>query len=134
MKKSRCRALIPLLLLSTAMAEDVQVGTCFPHLQSFSTISQAVAEVVPGSTVFVCPGEYPEQIVITQPLTLHGVRIGNASNPVIKVPATGLTKSVIAPTNGVAMYSQILVQGTESERVTISNIAVDGSSGNNAAV
>jgi hypothetical protein len=42
-----------------------------------------------------------------------------------------LTKSVIAPTNGVTMFFQILVQGTESGLVNISNIAVNGSSSAN---
>src|SRR5207249_5597887 len=49
-------------------------------------------------------------------------------NPVITVPPAGLTQSVVAPTNGVIMFFQVLVQGTESGLVNISNIAVDGNS------
>jgi parallel beta helix pectate lyase-like protein len=124
--------IVPLLIVSNAMGKNAQVGTCLPHLQTYSTISQAVAAVAPGSTILVCPGTYPEQVTITQPLTLRGVRSGNAANPTITVPPGGLTESVVAPTNGVGMSFQILVQGTESEQVTISNIAVDGTSTMNA--
>lgn len=123
-----------LLIVSGAMGKSVQVGTCIPHLQTYSTISQAVSSVAPGSTVLVCPGTYPEQITINQPLILRGIKSGNAANPVITVPAGGLTQNVVAPTNGVVMTFQILVQGTEAGQVAISNIAVDGSSGSNASV
>ena len=119
------------LMVSAAMGKNVQVGTCLVHVPSYSTISLAVSAVAPGTTILVCPGTYPEQITITQPLTLRGVQSGTAANPTITVPPGGLTKSVIAPTNGIAMFFQILVQGTESELVNISNIAVDGSSSTN---
>src|SRR5437660_1543854 len=114
---------IPALLISSfalmslgpaAVSETVAVGICLPHLKIFPTISQAVSSVTPGSTIEVCPGTYPEQVIITQPLTLRGVQAGNADNPTITVPAGGLTKSVVAPTNSANMFFQILVQGTES--------------------
>jgi len=117
-----------LLIVSGAMAKTVQVGGCLPSLQTYPTISQAVIAVAPGSTILVCPGSYPEQVTITQPVTLRGVQSGNAANPVITVPPAGLTQSVVAPTNGVIMFFQVLVQGTESGLVNISNIAVDGNS------
>jgi hypothetical protein len=117
-----------LLSASAAVGKTVLVGTCLPNLQTYPTISQAVTAVVPSSTILVCPGIYREQVTITQPVTLRGVQSGNAANPVIKVPSGGLTKSVIAPTNGAVMFFQILVQGTESGLVNISNIAVDGNS------
>lgn len=116
-----------LLSASGAVGKTVLVGTCLPNLQTYPTISQAVTAAVPGSTILVCPGTYPEQVT-TQPVTLRGVQSGNAANPVIEVPSGGLTKSVIAPANGVIMFFQVLVQGTESGLVNISNIAVDGDS------
>jgi len=139
MKQSRVWTLIispflTLLVVSPAMAKTVQVGTCVPNVQSYSTISLAVSSVAAGSTILVCPGTYPEQIVIDQPLTLRGVKSGNAANPTITVPPGGLTQSVVAPTNGVVMSFQILVQGTEANQVAISNIAVDGTSSSNAAI
>jgi hypothetical protein len=61
------------LTLPTLSAQTVAVGNCRPHLVSYSTISAAVTAVTPNSTVLVCPGTYPEQVSITQPLTLMGL-------------------------------------------------------------
>jgi|HubBroStandDraft_1064217.scaffolds.fasta_scaffold57465_3 hypothetical protein len=130
-RKSQVLASLLLFLTSAALAKTVQVGTCLPNWQSYSTISQAVSSVPPGSTVLVCPGTYAEQVTITQPLTLRGVQNGNAANPTIIVPEGGLTQSVTAPTNGVTMFFQILVLNTESESVNISDIGVNGSSPSN---
>jgi len=62
---------------------------------------------------------------------IAGVTSANTANPTVIVPAGGLTKSVTAPTNGATMFFQILVQGTESGLVNISNIAVNGGSSAN---
>ena len=122
------------LTAPAALAKTVLVGTCRHGLQTYPTISQAVSSVPAGSTVLVCPGNYPEQVTITQPLILRGVQSANTANPTIAVPSGGLTKSVIAPTNGITMFFQILVQGTESGLVNISNIGVNGSSSANSAL
>ena len=114
------------LNLSSASAQTVAVGACLPKLQTYSTISQAVAAVSPGSTVLVCPGTYPEQITITQPLTLRGVQSGNASNPVVTVPPGGLTQSIALPPFSIPTFFQILVKGTEGGMVNINGLAVDG--------
>lgn len=129
----RLAMIISALVFTSAScaAKTVVVGACLPNVQTFSTISQAVASVVSGSTILVCPGTYPEQVVVTHPLRLQGVQSGNSANPIITVPSGGLTKSVVAPTNGVTMFFQILVQGTESGLVQISNIAVDGKNSHN---
>jgi hypothetical protein len=108
-----------LLLAPATFAKTVQVGTCQPNLQGYSTISEAVSAVPSGSTILVCPGTYPEQVTITQPLTLKGVQSGTQANPAITVPRGGLTKT----SNGV--YYQVLVQGPASG-VNISNIEVNG--------
>ncbi len=120
-----------LFLAPAAVTQTVAVGACLPHLKTYSTISQAVVSVSAGSTILICPGTYPEQVTISQPLTLRGVQAGNAANPTVTVPPGGLTKSVIAPANGAAMFFQILVQGTESGLVNISNLAVNGNSSAN---
>jgi hypothetical protein len=109
-----------------AFAATVAVGNCRPNLKNYPTISQAVSSVPAGSTILVCPGIYREQVTITQPLSLIGVQSDNAANPIIAVPFGGLTQSVTAPANGVRITFQILVLGTESEIVSITNIAVDG--------
>lgn len=114
-----------MLISHWAIAKTVIVGTCMPKLQTYSTISEAVSAVEAGSTVLVCPGAYPEQVTITQPLTLRGIQSGNSGNPTVTVPPGGLTKSV-SLSNGVAMFYQISVQGTDSATVSISNIGFDG--------
>ena len=55
------------------MASNVAVGTCMSGKPQFPTIQAAVNAVPPLSTINVCPGSYPEQVVITQPVTLAGV-------------------------------------------------------------
>jgi hypothetical protein len=59
-------------------------------------------------------------------LNLVGVNNGWSDNPRIAVPLGGLTKS-IAGTGGLPVFYQILVQGTESGTVNISNLSIDGS-------
>jgi hypothetical protein len=113
-------------LVNYATASTVVVGTCLPNLKAYSTISQAVSAVSPGSTVLVCPGNYPEQVTISQPLTLRGVQSENSANPVVVVPQAGLTQSVSSPINGIPIFFQICVNGTESSLVKISNIGVNG--------
>jgi hypothetical protein len=115
-----------ILIASGAMATTVQVGNCMPHVTTYSTISQAVSAAPPGSSVLVCPGTYAEQVVISKPLTLRGVISGNTANPTITVPSGGLTQSVVL-NNGATMFFQVLAQGSASDQINISNIAVNGS-------
>ena len=114
------------LLASAALAKTVSVGTCIPRQISYATISQALAAVGPGYTILICPGNYPEQLTITQPVSLAGVPGGGASNPTIVAPPGGLTQSATLLSNGVTAFFQILVQGTEAGVVNISNLAIDG--------
>jgi hypothetical protein len=103
----------------TSSAQNVAVGNCRPHLVSYATISAAVAAATPNSTVVVCPGTYPEQVTITQPLTLRGLSLGAGSNPVITVPSGGLVGDPV----------QVSVQGDDSVPfgpVDISDLVVDG--------
>jgi hypothetical protein len=124
-----------LLLLSAAMllvaiqpllASTVQVGTCIPKVQSYPTISAAVSGVPAGSTVEVCPGGYAEQVTITQPLTLIGLRVGTANQALITVPSAGLVQNTMSMF-GESVAAQILVLGAGP--VNISNIAIDGTGG-----
>src|SRR5437660_1894536 len=114
-----------LLAASPMLAANYAVGTCKPSLPSFTTISAAVSTVPPGSTVLVCPGTYPEQVTIAQPLTLKGISSGNAGQAVITVPGSGLA----AVTTGFG-YSIAAMVDVTAASVNISNITVDGT-GNN---
>jgi hypothetical protein len=129
MSRFRLSFLLILVVLFAAgpvLASDFVVGTCKPKLPSFATISAAVAAVPAGSTVMVCAGTYPEQISISQSLTLEGIALGDSAQVVVSVPSTGLVVNALV-NGGANLAPQILVI---SGQVNISNITVDGT-GNN---
>jgi hypothetical protein len=109
-----------------AVAGNVAVGNCKPKLQSYSTISEAVAAAPSGSTVMVCAGIYPEQVTISQPLTLEGISDGNSGQVVIAVPAGGVSLNA-TDSFGFMLAAQVLVTVGP---VNLTNITVDGA-GNN---
>jgi hypothetical protein len=74
----------------TTTAKTYYVGTCKPGKADYTTIQEAVNGVPAGSTINVCPGIYPEQVTILQPLTLTGVQSGDNATVVVTVPGTGL--------------------------------------------
>ncbi|HWX91825.1 MAG TPA: hypothetical protein VNY29_04260 [Terriglobales bacterium] len=131
MRTSLWLATLTLLLAPLALADDnnYAVGTCKPKLKSFPTIQTAVSTVPPNSTVSVCPGVYPEQVTISQPLNLQGVADSNSDQSVITIPSGGLT-SPLTSIFGESVTAQVLVQA--SGTVNISNLTVDGTGGDTA--
>jgi len=97
------------------------VGNCQPG--GFPTISAAVAAATPGAIVKVCPGTYPEQVVIATSLTLEGIQSGNTDRAVITVPGSGFPTTVTTAVIGSTVTPQVLVT---VPGVNISNITVDG--------
>jgi Periplasmic copper-binding protein (NosD) len=113
------------ILASPLFATTYYVGSC--HGGAYGTISAAIAAVPAGSTIDVCPGTYPEQVVIDKPLTLHGLNNSNSSQAVITIPATGLSETSSIYFGSVAAQVEVA-----TGPVTITNITVDGSaSGSN---
>lgn len=106
------------------MAASVQVGTCNNGLTSFSTIQSAVNASQARGTVLVCPGTYPEQVVINKALTLEGVTSGTSNAAVVVAPAGGIVPNTTSLATGNPIAAQILV--TETKDVSISNLTVDG--------
>ena len=102
-----------------AVSGTVAVGNCLLAFPKYATIQAAVNGVPPGGTVAVCPGIYPEQVVITQPLTLRGVISGTSGASVIASPAGGVATNLLG-----LFAAQVLVQGTTG--VSIQDITVDG--------
>jgi hypothetical protein len=98
-------------------------STCLPGKVHFSNIQSAVSSVPAGSNVNVCPGTYPEQVVITEPLTLTGVTDGTGDAAVITVPPAGLVANGTHSTLG-PVAVQLLVQNTVL--VTVGNLTIDG--------
>jgi parallel beta-helix repeat protein len=113
--------------LGTTHAKTYAVGTCKPSLQSYTTISAAVASVPSGSTVDVCPGSYAEQVVISQPLTLEGVSSGNTAQAIITVP-TSFAANTYSAVLQEPFAAQVLVQSPGP--VNLTNLTIDGTGSN----
>jgi parallel beta-helix repeat protein len=47
----------------------------------FTSINQAILAAAPGDTIRVCPGTYPEYVLVTKPIELRGAKSGNAAAP-----------------------------------------------------
>lgn len=100
-------------------------------LPSYNTISLAVSSVPAGSLIYVCPGTYAEQVVITKKLTLQGVAGGtNNDAPVLIPPSGGLVQNGL-DIFGSPVAAQIFV-ASPTGSVTIQRLTVDGT-GNNIA-
>jgi hypothetical protein len=96
----------------------IVVGTCTAGTQ-YKTIQSAVNAAPSGSVIKVCPANYAEQVVISEPLTLQGVTAKGGQSVVIGAPATGFVQ------NDTAGYAaQILVLNTVN--VNLVNLIVDG--------
>jgi hypothetical protein len=119
-------------------ASQVVVGNC-KNLVQFSTIQAAVDASPSGSTAYICPGTYPEQVVITKNFTLTGVsalgtsgaNASGANNPVITSRATGMVANAndLYDGSGIAAQIAVLTPITASSpiAVNINNLAVNGS-------
>jgi parallel beta-helix repeat protein len=117
------------LLGQSFSTTTVVVGpsTCKSTLKHYSTIQSAVSAVPWGTTVMVCPGTYPEQVIVNQPLTLEGVTDGVGNAAVITVPGGGLVQNGTSASFG-PVTVQLLVQNTVG--VSIKDLVVDGNGGN----
>jgi hypothetical protein len=115
-------ALLVVLSARALVASTFYVGTC--KIGAFGTIQAAVssASVPAGSTIDVCPGNYPEQVVISKALTLKGIFGNNSTQAVIAMPTAGLTTTSSLSTGG-TVAAQVEVT---TARVNITNITVDG--------
>jgi len=110
---------IVLLVVQPLLAKTYYVGSC--KTGAYATIGAAVAAVPAGSIVDVCPGTYPEQVVISQPLTLQGVASGGSSQAIITMPSAGLTTTTSLTWGTVAAQVEVT-----ASPVNITGITVDG--------
>lgn len=118
-------------LTSHVMAATGQVGTCLSNVTKLGSIIQnAVNNLPPHSTLFVCPGIYPEQVIVTQPITITGVKdpSSTADAAVIAAPSGGIIANTTSLATGASIAAQLLMDAP-SGTVNINNITVDG--GNN---
>ncbi|HEY4904622.1 MAG TPA: right-handed parallel beta-helix repeat-containing protein [Candidatus Sulfotelmatobacter sp.] len=106
-------------------AATVQVGTCLTGIPHYTTIQSAVNASAPGTTIRVCPGNYPEQVVINKTLALNGVQSETGRVPVVTPPAVGIVQNAAGLGSSSLIGAQILVQNATG--VNIAGLAVDGS-------
>jgi len=112
MKNKFGKAVILLLALAfanclamSAYAATVFVGKC--GTPNVSTIQAAVTAAPPGSTVNVCPGTYPEQVIIDKRLTLQGVASGTLNQAVVTAPAGGIVANTVSLATAYPIAAQI---------------------------
>jgi|GEM_PF-1468309 len=85
----------------------------------FHTIGAALAVARPGDEIRICPGEYPEQIVLSRPIRLTGVLEGTV-RPRIKPAALPVSQSSLLGAN--AVTAALIV---DNELAAIANLEVD---------
>jgi hypothetical protein len=126
-------AMVTLAGSAPLQALNYEVGGCKTGsgYVNFTTISAAVAGVPAGSKIQVCPGVYPEQVTITQPLTLQGIASNNSNRAVIAINPNGGLAPNVTSIIGQGLYAQVLVQNVNpAGAVNIFGITVDGAGGN----
>jgi len=118
-------SVVVVALSGQVFSATVAVGNC-TALVNYATIQQAVNAVPAGSTIKVCPGNYREQVVIGQKVTLSGIVYANQDLAIILPPTTGLAANAVSVDSGNPIAAQIFVQNTVGP-VVINNLTVDGS-------
>jgi parallel beta-helix repeat protein len=110
-------------VMSAANITDV-VGTCKGGTH-FSTIQAALDASPAPDTVEVCPGQYPEQLMITKPVTLEGIDQGNSGMVQIVLPSGYAINAAIGPF-GAPTVAQVFVKDVRGGSVNLTNLAVNG--------
>jgi hypothetical protein len=104
----------------------VQVGGCLSGFANYTTISTALSSVPAGSTIQICPGTYPEQLTISQNVSLVGVTANGSSQPRIVAPSGGLVTNAAYLGTTTPVDAQIVVQ-TGVTAFSIAGLTIDGS-------
>jgi nitrous oxidase accessory protein NosD len=108
-------------LCSAATLRVGQPNTSCPNAQ-YTTITAAVKAAASGDVVEICPAFYPEQLIITKPLTLRGVLTDVNSNDVNRAL---LRPNRMLDLQGLPVEAVITVMNAQG--VTIENLAIDAS-------
>ena len=102
-----------------SQAATLTVGTAQSGCPSakYTTISAALAAAKSGDEIDICPALYPEQLVISKPVTLRGLG-ANGIQRVLLQPA-GMTATVPG--------SQAVINVVDTSDVVIDGLAIDAS-------
>jgi F-box protein 11 len=84
----------------------------------YNTIGAAISAAQDGDVIEICPALYPEQLLITKPLTLLGIREHGIGRVLIQ-------PSSLAPVGNLGFIAVVSVVNTSDVR--ISNLAIDAS-------
>jgi parallel beta-helix repeat protein len=135
MKKTSTLIIVPVIglallasLSARALAGTVEVGTCKSGFVQFPTIQGAVNASPAGTTILVCPGTYPEQVLINKALTVKGIAdpVSFAAAAVLVAPTGGIVQNATSLSSGKPIGAQIAVVQPPTGMVNISNLTVDG--------
>lgn len=111
--------------VTTLVVDDDGQGTaadCNAGTAAFTSIQAAVNAAAPGDTIFICPGTYNEQVVVTTSnLTIRGA---GASMTILRPSAVNPSGTDL--NFGVPMRPILLVD--HAAGVTVSDLKIDGSS------
>ncbi len=112
----------------SVLAANLYVGpqSCGPNVTHYATIQAAVNAANPSDVVMVCPGTYPEQVVISIPLTVKGFVSGTSAAAIITVPAAGLVPNVLMTDAGM-VAAQVVAKNTTG--VKLIDLTIDGTGG-----
>ncbi len=120
-----CLALLTLVALSgQAFSASVAVGTCTALPKTYTTIQAAVTASPAGTIIEVCPGTYPEQVVIPKKLTIEGVASGTQDAAVIVPPVGGVVANATDFDSATPIAAQVLVHVASG--VKLNNLTIDG--------
>ena len=85
---------------------------------AYTSIQAAVNASSPGDTIAVCPGVYPEQLVISSPVQILGIAVEGQDRVVIQPPA-------LTSVSGSTTLAAVTVLNTN--HVRLENLTVDAS-------
>lgn len=83
----------------------------------YTTIGAAVTAAASGDVIAVCPAVYPEQLVITKPLTLRGLPVNNVSRVLLRPNLAAVS----------SMTTEAVITVMNTTGVIIQNLAIDAS-------
>lgn len=114
-----------LAIAAPAFSTTVEVGSCVSGLVQFPTIQTAINQSPAGTTIEICPGQYPEQISINKRLTLRGIVSAPSGAVELISPSNGLQQNAVDLDNPqLPVAAQILVQ-SPATGVVLNDLTVD---------